>query len=126
MEPALLSEVTYLKSHTASKSQGLISQMGDVRIFAAACVMAVLTSGGVFYAPQAFAAGAPDAESSEFGVGDVLPAEEVHIISQPGLYGLGPEPADSKYAIAHGMLIRIDPKTGKVLSILRSQSTVLD
>lgn len=100
--------------------------MGYVRIFAAAIIMVASTGGGMIYVPQALAAGTPDAETSEFGAGDVLPAEEVHIISKPGLYGLGPEPAGSKYAIAHGMLIRIDPKTGKVLSILRSQSTVLD
>ena len=94
--------------------------MGYVRILATALLMAALLFSGAIYAQQANAAG------SNFGVGDVLPAGEIHIISNPGLYGLGPEPANSKYAIAHGKLIRIDPNTGKVLSILRSQSEVLD
>lgn len=66
------------------------------------------------------------AQGAGFSVGDKLPAGQVHIITNPGLYGLGPAPAGSAYAVANGMLIRIDPKSGQVLSILRAQAEILD
>lgn len=66
------------------------------------------------------------AQSADFSVGDTLPAGEVHIITNPGRYGLGPAPAGSAYAVAHGKLIRIDPNSGQVLSVLRAQAEILD
>ncbi|RNF33401.1 hypothetical protein [Paracoccus methylarcula] len=102
--------------------------MGYVRILAATVTATVLTV-GILDAPflqHAFTAAAAGAEAASFDVGDRLPADQVHVITKPGLYGLGPEPANSKYAVAHGKLIRIDPETGKVLSILRSQTEILD
>lgn len=65
-------------------------------------------------------------QKKSFQVGDVLPAGAVHIITNPGRYGLGPEPDNSRYALAHGKLIRIDPKTYQVKSILRTQEKQLD
>lgn len=78
--------------------------------------------------------GKPESEESaaavpkrvEITVGDVLPASDVHIITHPGRYGLGPEVPGSQYAVAHGRLIRIEPGSMKVLSILRVQDGVLD
>lgn len=67
-----------------------------------------------------------DATQEGIGVGDTLPAAEVHIITSPGRYGLGPEPEGGKYAVAKGKLIRIDPESYKIQSILRAQSEVLD
>lgn len=66
------------------------------------------------------------AKLEAFGVGDVLSRDEVHIITSPGLYGLGPEPPGSRYAVSRGKLIRIDPSTYQVKSILRRQDRVLD
>lgn len=74
----------------------------------------------------ALAQSAEQAAEAAFGVGDTLSADQVHIITSPGLYGLGPAPDGSKYAVAGGKLIRIDPATLKVQSILRNQSEVLD
>lgn len=65
-------------------------------------------------------------ESDAIAVGDTLSAAQVHIIKEPGLYGLGRRVGNSEYAVAKGMLIRIDPATLKVLSILRAQSEILD
>lgn len=65
-------------------------------------------------------------ERVEIAVGDVLPASDVHIITSPGRYGLGPEIPGSQYAVSHGRLIRIEPSSRKVLSILRVQNGVLD
>lgn len=59
-------------------------------------------------------------------VGDTLSGGQVHVIKEPGLYGLGRKVGNSEYAIASGMLIRIDPATLKVLSILRVQPEILD
>ena len=71
--------------------------------------------------------GAATVESQQgVAVGDVLKPGEVHIIREPGLYGLGRKVGGSDYAVARGQLIRIDPKTMKVLSILRPQSKILD
>ncbi|RMC37883.1 hypothetical protein [Paracoccus alkanivorans] len=102
--------------------------MGYVRTIATIVTAAAFTVGVVdtTLLQQSLAAGAAGSESAGFGVGDTLPPDQVHIITNPGLYGLGPEPAGSKYAVAGGKLIRINPKTGKVLSILRSQSEILD
>lgn len=61
-----------------------------------------------------------------FQVGDILPEADVHIVTSPGVYGLGPEPPGSRYAVAHGMLIRVDAETTKVLSVLREQARPLD
>ena len=100
--------------------------MGYARIFSTFMIATALCLGGAAHAQQKRADNALAADSGTFGVGDALPASDVHIITKPGLYGLGPEPADSKYAVAAGKLIRINPESGKVLSILRSQTQVLD
>lgn len=102
--------------------------MGYVRILVTIVTAAVLTVGVVdaTFLQHSFTAAAADAETVNFDVGDTLPPDQVHIVTKPGLYGLGPEPANSKYAVAHGKLIRIDPETGQVLSILRSQTEILD
>lgn len=99
-------------------------------VCAAVMVIGVMATGIIHSTfPQhslaALAANAQD-EAAGFDVGDTLPADQIHIVTKPGLYGLGPEPPESKYAVAHGKLIRIDPKTGQVLSILRNQAKILD
>lgn len=66
------------------------------------------------------------AAAHEFHVGDSLDRDEVHVVSSPGRYGLGAEVPGSSYAVAHGKLIRIDPSSFKVLSILRDQPRLLD
>jgi len=50
-------------------------------------------------------------------IGDV-PAQ-VTVIGNPGTYGLGSELRGSSYAVVSGHLVRIDRKTGRILSILR-------
>ena len=62
----------------------------------------------------------------DISVGDTLPRDQVHIITEPGVYGLGRNVPGSEYAVANSRLIRVDPKTLKVLSILRVQDGVLD
>lgn len=66
------------------------------------------------------------AEGERPAVGDVLKPGQYHLILNPGRYGLGPEPQGSRYAIAAGLLVRIDARSGKILSILREQREILD
>ncbi|MFD1795426.1 hypothetical protein FQV27_05390 [Paracoccus aurantiacus] len=59
-------------------------------------------------------------------VGEAVEADEIHLISHPGRYGLGPDLSGSRYAIVSGMLVRINPKTLKVQSVIRRVEKILD
>ncbi|TRW97246.1 hypothetical protein FNJ84_06905 [Paracoccus sp. M683] len=89
-------------------------------------VAAAFTAVGIRGFSQSESGPAAAQSTAGIAVGDILPADQVHIITEPGLYGLGRNVGNSEYAVASGQLIRVDPKTMKVLSILRSQSTILD
>ncbi|RJE79968.1 hypothetical protein [Paracoccus sp. JM45] len=52
-------------------------------------------------------------------IGDVPAPAQVTVIGNPGTYGLGSELRGSSYAVVSGHLVRIDRKTGRILSILR-------
>ena len=58
-------------------------------------------------------------------VGDHVNLDLVHIITRPGLYGLG-EPSAGRYAIVDGRLLRIDSQTGQILSFIRLVDAILD
>lgn len=75
-----------------------------------------------------FAGGAQPASAASAGVqiGEVVPAEKLHIISYPGRYGLGPEVPGSLYAVVGDQLIRIDAQSHKVQSIIRQVTEILD
>ncbi|AUH33981.1 hypothetical protein [Paracoccus tegillarcae] len=59
-------------------------------------------------------------------VGDTLEFGAIHVISQPGLYGLGSPPPGNRYAIVNSRLVRIDARTGRLLSVIRMVNAVLD
>ena len=58
-------------------------------------------------------------------VGEYVDLDLVHIITRPGLYGLG-EPNDGRYAIVDGRLLRVDSQTGQILSFIRLVDAILD
>ncbi|SNR26890.1 hypothetical protein EYF88_00130 [Paracoccus sediminis] len=58
--------------------------------------------------------------------GAILRSEDVRFIDQPGRYGLGKDLADSRYAIVGGHLVRIDPDTMQVKSVLRRRAYASD
>ena len=96
------------------------------RIMLCAAALALLTTASVT-APRAENSDAQDtATTRDFQVGDDLNPADVHLVTSPGRYGLGADVPGSRYAVAHGKLIRIDPSSFKVLSILRDQSRLLD
>ena len=59
-------------------------------------------------------------EARTLAPGDVLEAEEVQFIERPGYYGLGSDLRGSRYAISEGHLVRVDPNSLQVQSVLRS------
>lgn len=59
-------------------------------------------------------------------VGDVLKLGGIHVVTRPGLYGLGVPPSGDQYAVVGNHLLRVDGETGKVLSILRTVTAILD
>ena len=66
------------------------------------------------------------AKKSAVRVGDVINLRNVHIISRPGAYGLSNPPSGDRYAVVDGRLVRVDSRTGKILSILRLVDAILD
>ena len=59
-------------------------------------------------------------------VGRVVDWRDVHVVRKPGLYGLAQAPSGQNYAIVDGRLVRIDSRTAKVLSIIRTVDAILD
>ena len=70
--------------------------------------------------------GAAVADSVPVVAGETPPIDAIYFIKEPGRYGLGPDIPGSRYAIVSGTLVRLDGKTNKILSILRSGATILD
>ena len=61
-----------------------------------------------------------------FSAGDVPPRDVIHVIDNPGRYGLGPELPGSYYAIVSDNLVRVDASSFKILSILRRQAELAE
>lgn len=59
-------------------------------------------------------------------IGEAVPAENLHIVTEPRRYGLGPELPGSHYAIIGNTLVRIDAETSVVQSIIRKVEGILD
>lgn len=67
-----------------------------------------------------------DHDHHDLAVGDVLDWDDIHLIRQPGLYGLGDPPGGNRYAIVDGRLVRVESETGRLLSIIRLVNAILD
>lgn len=61
------------------------------------------------------------AQAAAVTPGQVLAADQVRFVENPGVYGLGSELRGSRYAIVDGYLIRIDPRSLEVQSVIRSK-----
>lgn len=59
-------------------------------------------------------------------IGQTVSAERLHIVTEPGRYGLGPEIPGSRYAVIGKILVRIDAKTGVIQSIIREVDRIRD
>ncbi|MFT4012936.1 MAG: hypothetical protein QM682_05925 [Paracoccus sp. (in: a-proteobacteria)] len=95
-------------------------------------LVAALAFGGMALADQDRAPGAEQrvrldlGESGQIRVGQTLDPRALHRISRPGLYGLSQSPRGSAYGISQGRLIRYDPASLKVISIIRQVDQILD
>ncbi|WP_104492745.1 hypothetical protein [Paracoccus denitrificans] len=59
-------------------------------------------------------------------VGDRLDNARLHQVTRPGLYGMSEAPSGSRYGIVDGKLIRYDPESAQVLSIIRQVDRIMD
>ena len=59
-------------------------------------------------------------------VGASVAPDKLHRVSRPGLYGMSEPPAGSAYGIVDNRLIRFNPESGQVLSIIRQVDEILD
>lgn len=58
--------------------------------------------------------------------GTAFSPEDLHIVTSPGRYGLGPDLPGSQYGVVAGHLIRFDPQTHRTLSVLRREARLMD
>uniref|UniRef100_UPI00351A8736 hypothetical protein n=1 Tax=uncultured Paracoccus sp. TaxID=189685 RepID=UPI00351A8736 len=63
---------------------------------------------------------------TEVMVGETAMPGRLHVISHPGRYGLGPDLPGSIYGVVDGMLVRIDPNTREIQSVIRRVDRILD
>lgn len=105
------------------------------RLFLAAAVAAALAS--MALADQAGQATAPlpvaplsqmqaSNTSGALRVGDRLDRSRLHPVTRPGLYGMSQPPAGSNYGVLDGNLIRYEPDSAQILSIIRQVDQILD
>jgi len=66
------------------------------------------------------------AREGRLRVGGTVDAALLHPVTRPGLYGMSQPPAGSRYGIIAGQLIRYDPDSVQVLSIIRQVDRILD
>lgn len=59
-------------------------------------------------------------------VGEHVDPQDLHQIQRPALYGIGQSPAGSAYGVVQGQLIRFDPLSLQVLSIIRQVDRIRD
>lgn len=59
-------------------------------------------------------------------VGSHIDPSHLHIITRPGLYGIGNAPRGSNYGIVDGRLVRFDPQNMQILSVVRMVEAILD
>lgn len=52
--------------------------------------------------------------------------QKLHEITRPGLYGLGRAPGDNRYGVIGDKLVRYDPQTGRILSVIRTVDAIHD
>ncbi|MDF3605595.1 hypothetical protein PE067_05205 [Paracoccus sp. DMF-8] len=61
-----------------------------------------------------------------FKIGARVDPQELHVVTRPGLYGMGHPPRGNSYGVVNGRLIRFDPDTMQLLSVIRDVDQILD
>lgn len=107
-----------------------------------ACLATTLVFAGVALADQARAPGgpvpsqagdmaavwisAPAAAPNLPRVGKKIDPAELHPVRRPGLYGVSDSPDGSRYGIVNDRLIRYDPASLRIQSIIRQVDEIVD
>lgn len=89
-------------------------------------LVATATVIGVSLVDNAFRSDEAAQARPQVMVGETAMPGRLHVISHPGRYGLGPELPGSIYAVVDGMLVRIDPDTREIQSVIRRVDRILD
>lgn len=66
------------------------------------------------------------ASCAKLRVGAEVDTQRLHVVTRPGLYGIGAAPRGSSYGIVDGRLVRFDPDTMRVQSVVRRVEAILD
>ncbi len=69
---------------------------------------------------------APSKRRPSLQVGERYDPSKVHLVTEPGRYGLGTPPQGSQYAVIDSYLVRVEPGSMKVLSVIRLVNEILD
>lgn len=69
---------------------------------------------------------APSKRRPALQVGENYDPAKVHLVTEPGRYGLGTPPQGSQYAVIDSYLVRVEPVSMKVLSVIRLVNEILD
>lgn len=69
---------------------------------------------------------APARRRPSLQVGESYDPAKVHLVTEPGRYGLGTPPQGSQYAVIDSYLVRVEPGSMKVLSVIRLVNEILD
>lgn len=107
-----------------------------------ACLAATLVFAGVALADQARAptgpllsdaremaavwTSAPADKPNFVRVGETIDPAQLHPVRRPGLYGVSVSPDSSRYGIVEGRLIRYDPTSLRVQSVIRQVDEIVD
>ena len=89
-------------------------------------VIAIALSASYGLQAQGTPQGKPHQETRSLTPGDILKADKVDFIERPGHYGLGSDLRGSRYAISEGHLVRIDPDSLQIQSVLRNKVRSID
>lgn len=76
--------------------------------------------------PECLPPGQARKKSKGVVVGDVIDVGRAHVVTHPGRYGLSNPPEGDLYVVKDGRLVRVDERTGQILSILRAVDALLD
>ncbi|MCQ0971706.1 RcnB family protein [Paracoccus sp. TK19116] len=104
-------------NHSAIGQNNLVAR--QIRVDATRCPPGLAKKSPVCVPPG-------QARKHGIAVGDVLDWGNIHVVTDPGLYGLSSPPRGSRYGVVDGQLVRLDERTGRILSIIRLVEAILD
>ncbi len=64
--------------------------------------------------------------NGDLRVGNKIDAHDLHVVSRPGLYGIGIAPRGSQYGIIDHRLVRFNPQTMQIQSVIRMVDQIRD